>query len=173
MRRCRRCRRRSGRARPASAWRLRRSPADEPGHRGRVLLGPAADARAPRGGVRGDAAAGHRRADPDGRGLAGPRVRRHHRAFVACWLIWLEHGKLAGSAGFDAAVNAAPGGAASPVRLVRDRGRLTTITSDPPAGERQITVTTLYVRPDGPQLARWQNWLTPARSASSPAACSR
>ena len=54
--------------------------------------------------------------------------------------------------GFDAAVNAAPGGAASAVRLVRDRGRLTTITEDPPAGERQITITSLYVRPDGSQL---------------------
>jgi NADPH:quinone reductase-like Zn-dependent oxidoreductase len=58
----------------------------------------------------------------------------------------------AGLAGFDAAVNAAPGGAASALGLVRDRGRLTTITSDPPAGERQLTTTTLYVRPDGPQL---------------------
>jgi NADPH:quinone reductase-like Zn-dependent oxidoreductase len=58
----------------------------------------------------------------------------------------------AGADGFDAAVNAVPGGAASAVQLVRDRGRLTTITSDPPAGERQITITTLYVRPDGSQL---------------------
>ena len=31
-------------------------------------------------------------------------------------------------------------------------GRFTTITSDPPAGQRQITITTLYVRPDGSQL---------------------
>jgi NADPH:quinone reductase-like Zn-dependent oxidoreductase len=58
----------------------------------------------------------------------------------------------AGANGFDAAVNAAPGGAPSAVRLVRDRGRLTTITSDPPADERQITITPLYVRPDGSQL---------------------
>jgi len=58
----------------------------------------------------------------------------------------------AGAGGFDAAVNAAPGGAASAVHLVRDRGRLTTITSDAPADERQIKITTLYVRPDGPQL---------------------
>jgi NADPH:quinone reductase-like Zn-dependent oxidoreductase len=57
-----------------------------------------------------------------------------------------------GADGFDAAVNAVPGGAASAVCLVRDGGRLTTITSDPPAGERQITITTLYVRPDGSQL---------------------
>jgi NADPH:quinone reductase-like Zn-dependent oxidoreductase len=58
----------------------------------------------------------------------------------------------AGADGFDAVVNAAPGGAASAVRLVRDGGRLTTITLDPPAGEREITITSLYVRPDGPQL---------------------
>jgi NADPH:quinone reductase-like Zn-dependent oxidoreductase len=58
----------------------------------------------------------------------------------------------AGAGGFDAAVNAAPGGTASTVRLVRDKGRLATITSDPPADERQITIRTLYVRPDGPQL---------------------
>jgi NADPH:quinone reductase-like Zn-dependent oxidoreductase len=59
---------------------------------------------------------------------------------------------IAGAGSFDAVVNAAPGGAASAVRLVRDGGRLTTITTDPPAGERQITITNLYVRPDGPQL---------------------
>jgi NADPH:quinone reductase-like Zn-dependent oxidoreductase len=58
----------------------------------------------------------------------------------------------AGAHGFDAVVNAAPGGAAAAMRLVRDRGRLTTITLDPPAGEREITITSLIVRPDGPQL---------------------
>src|SRR3954470_17120500 len=57
-----------------------------------------------------------------------------------------------GADGFDAGVNAVPSGAASAVRLVRDGGRLTTITEDPPAGARQITITSLYVRPDGPQL---------------------
>jgi NADPH:quinone reductase-like Zn-dependent oxidoreductase len=58
----------------------------------------------------------------------------------------------AAAGGFDAAVNAAPGGAASAVHLVRDKGRFTTITSDPPADERQITIENLYVRPDGAQL---------------------
>jgi NADPH:quinone reductase-like Zn-dependent oxidoreductase len=58
----------------------------------------------------------------------------------------------AGAHGFDAVVNAAPGGAASALRLVRDGGRLATITSDPPAGEREVTITNLYVRPDGSQL---------------------
>jgi NADPH:quinone reductase-like Zn-dependent oxidoreductase len=59
---------------------------------------------------------------------------------------------IAGADGFHAVVNAVPGGAASVVRLVRDGGRLTTITEDPPAAERQITITNLYVRADGPQL---------------------
>jgi NADPH:quinone reductase-like Zn-dependent oxidoreductase len=59
---------------------------------------------------------------------------------------------IAGADGFDAVVNAAPEGAASAVGLVRDGGRLTTITEDPPAGERQITITNLYVRSDGTQL---------------------
>src|SRR4051795_998036 len=58
----------------------------------------------------------------------------------------------AGANGFDAVVNAAPGGAASALGLVRDGGRLGTITLDPPAGERQVTITNLYVRPDGSQL---------------------
>src|SRR3954462_15877307 len=38
----------------------------------------------------------------------------------------------AGAGGFDAVVNAVPRGAASGLRLVRDRGHLTTITEDPP-----------------------------------------
>ena len=58
----------------------------------------------------------------------------------------------AGGDGFDAVVNAVPRGAAFGLRLVRDRGHLTTITEDPPTGERQVTITSLYVRPDGVQL---------------------
>jgi NADPH:quinone reductase-like Zn-dependent oxidoreductase len=54
--------------------------------------------------------------------------------------------------GFDAVVNAAPGGAASALRLVRDGRRLATITEDPPAGERQVKITTLYVRPEDPSF---------------------
>jgi NADPH:quinone reductase-like Zn-dependent oxidoreductase len=54
--------------------------------------------------------------------------------------------------GADAAVNAAPGGAASAIRAVSDGARLATITSDPPAGQRGITVESVYVRPDGRQL---------------------
>jgi NADPH:quinone reductase-like Zn-dependent oxidoreductase len=57
-----------------------------------------------------------------------------------------------GGRGVDAAANAAPDGAATALRAVRDGGRLATITSDPPAPERGIEVSSVYVRPDGRQL---------------------
>jgi NADPH:quinone reductase-like Zn-dependent oxidoreductase len=52
----------------------------------------------------------------------------------------------------DAAANAVPGGAASAIRAVAGGGRLATITSDPPGEQRGITVSSIYVRPDGNQL---------------------
>jgi NADPH:quinone reductase-like Zn-dependent oxidoreductase len=55
--------------------------------------------------------------------------------------------------GVGAAVNAAPGGAAVALQAVADHGRLATITGDPPAPERGITVTDVYVRADGAALA--------------------
>ena len=55
--------------------------------------------------------------------------------------------------GVDAAVNAAPGGAAMALAAVRNGGRLVTITSDPPKSERGVEVVSLYVRPDREQLA--------------------
>jgi len=54
--------------------------------------------------------------------------------------------------GVDAAANAVPGGAASAIEAVADGGRLATITSDPPGGQRGITVSSIYVRPDGTKL---------------------
>lgn len=54
--------------------------------------------------------------------------------------------------GVDAAANAAPGAAASAIEAVADGGRLATITSDPPGGQRGITVSSIYIRPDGNQL---------------------
>jgi NADPH:quinone reductase-like Zn-dependent oxidoreductase len=56
--------------------------------------------------------------------------------------------------GVPAAVNAVPGYAADAIRAVADNGRLATITSDPPAEERGITVSNVYVRPDGSQLRK-------------------
>ena len=55
--------------------------------------------------------------------------------------------------GVDAAANAARGGAASALAAVRDGGRLATITSDPPETERDVRIASVYVRPDGAQLA--------------------
>jgi NADPH:quinone reductase-like Zn-dependent oxidoreductase len=54
--------------------------------------------------------------------------------------------------GVDAAANAVPGGAARAIEAVADGGRLATITSDPPGGQRGIMVSSVYVRPDGDQL---------------------
>ena len=55
--------------------------------------------------------------------------------------------------GAGAAVNAAPGGAALALQAVGDHGRLATITGDPPAPERGVTVSDVYVRADGAGLA--------------------
>lgn len=62
--------------------------------------------------------------------------------------------KLTAGRGVDLAVNAAPGGAARALGAVKNGGRLATITSDLPDGERGIEVRQVYVAPDGPRLAR-------------------
>ena len=61
---------------------------------------------------------------------------------------------ITGGRGVAAAANAAPGGAATAIGAVADGGRLATITSDPPGEQRGITVSSVYVRPDGTQLRR-------------------
>ena len=61
---------------------------------------------------------------------------------------------LTGGRGADLAANAAPGGAARALGAVKDGGRLATITSDPPRGERGVEVSQVYVAPDGPRLAQ-------------------
>jgi NADPH:quinone reductase-like Zn-dependent oxidoreductase len=58
-----------------------------------------------------------------------------------------------GGRGVEAAVNAAPAGAATALQAVADNGRLATITVDPPRPERGITVADVYVRADGARLA--------------------
>jgi NADPH:quinone reductase-like Zn-dependent oxidoreductase len=55
--------------------------------------------------------------------------------------------------GAPKAVNAAPGQAATTLKAVADGGRLATITGDPPAEERGVAVSDVYVRPDGRQLS--------------------
>jgi NADPH:quinone reductase-like Zn-dependent oxidoreductase len=61
---------------------------------------------------------------------------------------------ITGRQGVAAAVNAAPGGAASAIRAIADGGRLATITSDPPTEQRGITVSSIYVSADGNQLRK-------------------
>ena len=58
-----------------------------------------------------------------------------------------------GAGGVGAAVNAAPGGAATALQAVASDGRLATITGDPPPSERGVEVTDVYVRADGARLA--------------------
>src|SRR6266700_305295 len=55
--------------------------------------------------------------------------------------------------GAPKAVNAARGQAATTLKAVADGGRLATITGDPPREERGVTVSDVYVRPDGRQLS--------------------
>ena len=61
---------------------------------------------------------------------------------------------LTGGRGVTAAANAAPAGSAAALRAVADDGRLATITGDPPSPERGVTITNVYVRPDGTQLGQ-------------------
>ena len=62
---------------------------------------------------------------------------------------WRALAKRASSGGFSVVVNAVRGAAAGLLDLVADGGRLATITGDPPASERGIAITDLYVAPDG------------------------
>jgi len=59
-----------------------------------------------------------------------------------------------GALGADAAANAARSGARHAVWAIRHRGRLATITADPPPAERGISVFDVQVVPDGARLRR-------------------
>ena len=67
---------------------------------------------------------------------------------------WPKQVRALTQGGVDAAANAARAGSIQAIRAVRDRGRLATITSDPPAPERDITIREVYVAPDGSRLSR-------------------
>jgi NADPH:quinone reductase-like Zn-dependent oxidoreductase len=66
---------------------------------------------------------------------------------------WPEQVRALTQGGVDAAANAVPAGSIRAMTAVRDRGRLATITSDPPATERDITVRAVFVAPDGRRLS--------------------
>lgn len=92
---------------------------------------------------------------------AGPSSRQRVTALGARHVIdyhdqeWPEQVRaITRGHGVAAAANAASGGAATAIRAVADGGRLATITSDPPSQQRGITVSSIYVRPDGNQLRR-------------------
>lgn len=97
-------------------------------------------------GARVIATAGSRSADRV-RALGADEVVDYHDP---TWPDEVRH--LSNGRGVSAAANAVRGGAAAAIRTVADGGRLATITSDPPQGERGITVSNVYVHPDGDQL---------------------
>jgi NADPH:quinone reductase-like Zn-dependent oxidoreductase len=66
---------------------------------------------------------------------------------------WPEQVRTLTQGGVDAAANAVPAGSVKAMMAVRDRGRLATITSDPPPAERDITVQAVFVAPDGRRLS--------------------
>jgi NADPH:quinone reductase-like Zn-dependent oxidoreductase len=76
------------------------------------------------------------------RALGAERIVDSH---AADWAAHLQRG-------FDAVLVAVMGTAAAAMSVLRDGGRLCSITSDAPPGERNITSTDLYVRPDAAQL---------------------
>jgi len=80
-------------------------------------------------------------------GLGAGTVLDYHRPD------WPEQVRALTEGGVDAAANAVPAGAEEAIRAVRERGRLATITSDPPAAERDIMVRAVLVAPDGGRLS--------------------
>jgi NADPH:quinone reductase-like Zn-dependent oxidoreductase len=87
--------------------------------------------------------------------------------------MWPQHARALAKGSIDAAVNAAPGGAAAVMTALADGGRLATITPDPPASTRGISVTAVYVRSDGAQLDRLTALLDSHRlSIPTPRSCS-
>jgi NADPH:quinone reductase-like Zn-dependent oxidoreductase len=65
---------------------------------------------------------------------------------------WPGQVRVLTSGGVDAAANAVPSGSAEAVKAVRDGGRLATITAGLPPAERDITMATVVVAPDGRRL---------------------
>src|SRR5438132_4762648 len=90
---------------------------------------------------------------------AGPASQQRVSALGAHHVIdyhdqqWPEQIRtITGGRGAAAAANTAPGGAATAMRAAADGGRPATNPSHPPAEQRGITVSSIYVRADGNQL---------------------
>lgn len=110
---------------------------------------------------------------------ASPRSADRVRAYGAREVIdytdpmWPQHAKALAKGSIDAVANAAPGGAAAAMTALAHGGRLATITPDPPASTRGVSVTAVYVRSDGTQLERLAALLDSGRlSVPVPRSCS-
>jgi NADPH:quinone reductase-like Zn-dependent oxidoreductase len=87
--------------------------------------------------------------------------------------LWPQQARALAKDSIDAVANAAPGGAAAAMTALADGGRLATITPDPPASTRGISVTAVYVRSDGAQLDRLTALLASRRlGIPTPRSCS-
>ena len=87
--------------------------------------------------------------------------------------MWPQHARALAKDSINAVANAAPGGATAAMSALADGGRLATITPDPPASSRAISVTAVYVRSDGAQLERLTALLDSQRlSMPTPRSCS-
>ncbi|MBU8832696.1 NADP-dependent oxidoreductase [Mycolicibacterium goodii] len=86
--------------------------------------------------------------------------------------MWPHHAQTLADAPIGAVANAARGGAEAAMTTLADGGRLATITPDPPAPARGITVRPVYVRSDGAQLTRLTVLLASHRvSMPTPRSC--
>jgi NADPH:quinone reductase-like Zn-dependent oxidoreductase len=86
--------------------------------------------------------------------------------------MWPQHAKALAKNSLNAVANAAPGGAVAAMTALADFGRLATITPDPPASTRGISVTAVYVRSGGAQLERLTALLASGRlSMPTPRRC--
>jgi NADPH:quinone reductase-like Zn-dependent oxidoreductase len=87
--------------------------------------------------------------------------------------LWPQHARELAKDSIHAAANGAVGGAAAAMTALPDGGRLATITPDPPASTRGISVNAVYVRSDGAQLDCLTALLASGRlSMPTPCSCS-
>ncbi|OMC49582.1 NADP-dependent oxidoreductase [Mycobacterium sp. IS-1264] len=86
--------------------------------------------------------------------------------------MWPQQARALANDSITAVANAAPGGATAAMTALADGGRLATITPDPPAATRGISVTAVYVRSDRAQLDRLTALLSSRRlSMPTPRSC--
>jgi NADPH:quinone reductase-like Zn-dependent oxidoreductase len=109
---------------------------------------------------------------------ASPHSAERVRAYGAREVIdyrdplWPQHARALANNSITAVANAAPGGAVAAMTALADGGRLATITPDPPAPTRGVSVTAVYVRSDGAQLDRLTALLASGRlSMPTPRSC--